>query len=383
MKPKPERKRFKFARIKYLIAAAALLFAMLPDMLVKSTQVTARAFITAIGVDRTDDGGYELSAQLLTPQNPGGGTEQQKQSLVSSKGKTLKTAIDGVSSKTGKEANLAHCKLLFLGRSVIEEGLINNLAFFMRSPDVDNGLMIAASSGAAKDNLTKLSEFEKESAFSLSDFFSQNRSSDLNAAVVLKTFMEDYYEGVGDLSLPVIDVRGAELSDEFKTAVIKNGRLAEILDKEPTKTLLWLDQRVTSGTILLENGGEGADKTALNVRSKTAAVKTAFRDGKPVCSISLNFKLFPEEGGGFGGGEFPLTESKKRGEAIALAVREKITADILELRRRCADGGFDVMRINEHFFRFNNRKYKAYLAAGGNITRDCTLEIKVKADVKI
>lgn len=380
MKQKPDKRKRRFQRVKYLAAATALIFVMLPGALVNSTEVTARAFITAIGTDKVPDG-YEITAQFVLPKGSSG--EKEELGLISSKGKTLKTALDGISSKTGKKANLAHCKLLFLGRSITEEGLISNLDFFMRSPDVDNGLMIAATSDAAKDNLKKLSEFEKNSAFSLPDFFSQNRSNGLNPVVTLNSFMEGYYEGIGDLILPVIDIIHSELSDEFKTAVIKGGRQVKTLDREGTRTLLLLDRKITRGTMLLENIGGEPRKISLDIKGKRAGIKTAFRDGKPVCCISLRFKLSLDETEGESYSSLSFGEGEKFGRLIEAAVREKIKADIQELHRQCAEEDFDVMGVTKHFYRFNNKKYKAYTAAGGNIIKDCQINVKVDADIKI
>ena len=360
-------KKKRYTRLKYIVTAAAVLFLFLPNAAVNSMQITARALITAIGVDRTETGAYEVTAQLVLPQNSA--DKPQIQDFVVSGGRTAKDAVDGVTAKTGKRASLSHCKLLFLGESALNENLTDSLDFFLRSPEVNGGLMLAAASGAAKDAVKKLSGFDKLSAFALPDFLSQNNTNDLNSVVTLKDFADGYYGGAGELILPVLDIteksgegkEGAELSQEFKTAVIKGGRLLKILDGRDTRRLMWLDKKAKTGTLTLENLGGGNEKVSLDIKKKRVKTKAVFRDGKPVYQISVFLNLSADE---------------RRGE-IGTAAREQITAELQGLYKECADGDFDVMRINETFYRFKNKKYRAYKAAGGDILKDCKLEIKV------
>ena len=372
-------KKKRFTRLKYIAVAAVLLFLLLPDATSNSMQITARALVTAIGVDRTAEGGFEVTAQLILPQNST--DSPQAQDFVTSKGRTVKTAVDGVTAKTGKRANLAHCKLLFLGVSALDAGLADSLDFFLRSPEIDNGIMVAAASGAAKDAVKKLSGLDKLSAFALPDFLSQNNTNGLNSVVTLKNFSESYYSGIGDLILPVIEIAeksdgekdeggeedgnpdfpAAELSDDFKTAVIKDGRLVRVLGKDDTRRLMWLDKKAKTGTLPIENGDE---RIALEIKGKRVKTKAVFKGGKPVYQINIFLNLSADE---------------RQGSAtdIKAAAREQISADLQNLHRECIAGDFDVMRINESFFRFKNKKYKAYKAAGGDILKDCAIEVKV------
>ena len=404
---RPDKKRrLNLARLRYLALAAVLLILLTPNALITSVQITARAFVTTIGVDRADDGGYEATAQLVLPQSSA--DAPQTQDFVSAKGKTLKAAIDGISAKTGKNANLAHCKLVFLGQGVLNDGLMDSLDFFLRAPEINNGLMIAAADGAAKDAVKRLSGFDKLSAFSLPDFLSQNSTNELTSTVTLKDFTEKYYGGAGGggLIMPVLDIieksdeekaeggetdgnpefPSARLSGEFKTAVIKDGRPVKILDGESTRKLLWLDKRAKRGTLLLENFrfGGGDQILSLDIKNKRVKLKTAFKDGKPVCAVSISLKLSLYERQANGGRNALTHADKKRLAAdIAAAARQKLNAEINELREVCADGGFDIMGVNESFFRFQNKKYKAYRAGGGDVLKDCLLTVNVKSDVKI
>ena len=391
----------KFTRLKYIAVAAALLFLLLPDAITNSMQITTRALVTVLGVDRTVDGGYEVTAQLVLPQSSS--DTPQTQDFVYASGGTLKSALDGVSAKTGKRANLAHCKLLFLGDSALKESAIDSLEFFLRAPEVDNGLMLAAASGTAKDAVKKLSGFDKLSAFSLPDFLSQNNANGGNSTVTLKNFMEARYSGIGDLTLPVIDITeksggekdeggeddgnpefpSAELSAEFKTAVIKGGKLIETLKTENTRRLAWLDKKAKTGTLVLENfGGGGNEKIALDIKKKTIKKKASFGGGKPVYTVDICLKLSLDEAGS-NYTNISYGEKKKLSGEIKAAAREKINADIQSLHEECVAGGFDIMSINEKFFRRKNKRYKKYIATGGDILKDCLIKVKTDCEIKI
>jgi len=384
-------------RIKYILAAAAMLFLLLPDALVNSMEITTRAFVAAIGIDTAEGGGYEATAQLILPQ--GSHDKPQAQDTVSAIGKTVKTAVDGISSRTGKTANLAHCKLLFLGKSVLEKGPMSAVNFFMRSSDVDNGMMIAAAE-SAKDTVEKLSQLEKLTALSLPDFFSQSRGGGMTPVATLKTFTEGYYAGTGDLTLPLIEMRDkpeqgdeegesgeespqAELSENLKTAVIKNGRLLTVVGEDESRALLWLDKRVSKGTLLLEGFDGAAKNLAFDIKSKRVRLRAAFKKGSPVMNVGLRLKLSLDETNEESYTNLSFNEKKKLLKNIETAIQEKINGEIQALKNQCESGGFDIMRINETFYRFQTRRHREYAAAGKDLVRDCRIEVKITAETKI
>lgn len=85
----------------------------------KGSEVLNRAIILGLGVDSAENGGIELTAEVVAP---GNGTEQVGtfSKIVSVRGETINTAIQNIAEVTGKEASLGQCVVLVLGQQYCE-----------------------------------------------------------------------------------------------------------------------------------------------------------------------------------------------------------------------------------------------------------------------
>ena len=398
-------KKKRLSVFKYILVAAAVLIAMFPDALINS-QTALRTLITAVGIDRAENGEYRITAQMVLPQPSA--DQPPPQNVVTYEGKTLRAALDGISVKTGRASNLSHCKLIFLGKQIIEEDAVSCLDFFIRASEINNGIMIAAVSGKAKESITNLAGFDKVTAYSLPDFLYLSRTNNFSTAMTLKNYMETYYSGIGDMYMPVVKIVNKEeetegggesggegtnpelpmeeMHDDYETAVIKDGKLATVLNKEKTRALIWLDRVSQGGRLMLENVKCGGEEVimSMSVRGKDVRVKPYFdKDGKPVYDVRIKLKTALDE----------VERHTKDGldiyakELLAAEIREKaqqkIEKALNDLLQTNIDGGFDVMKIGENFYRRKNKQYKKFIANGGDLMKECRLNVSIKIEVNI
>ncbi len=399
-KKKPEAKRLRY--IVYVAVFAAVVLIMLPNLKMHSMQINVRTIITTLGVDKAGEE-FEVTAQLIIPQSSQ--EEPEIQAIVSSKGKTVREAIDGIAIKTGRITNLSHCRLVLLGKELSEDNVAPALDYFMRSVEIDTGITLVAAKGTAKEALNELKNFDHTSAFALSEFLTQNHMNNMGTAIMLIDFLENFYSRRGDTYLPVIEIKkkegaggqesgGAkdtepksEIADKFETAVFKDGKQVKILEERDTRAMLWLDKTVQRGRLILEDvecpKGEKT-KVSLTIYQKSLKIKTTLKDGKPAADIKIELKLNLEE---IEGEHLPALityeESLAFSNEINRKAEEVIRSEIMGLKAVCVENGLDVLQLERAFFRRNHKDYKKYLETHTveQLIEECSMDIAVKTRV--
>ena len=117
----------------------------------KGSDVLDRAIILGIGVDRLEEGGVVLTAEVVSP---GNGTEQVGtfSKSVSVQGETVGVAIQNIAEYTGKEASLGQCVVLVLGQDYYENVDFSDLIeYFIYHHSFKESAIICCCDGSAKE----------------------------------------------------------------------------------------------------------------------------------------------------------------------------------------------------------------------------------------
>lgn len=117
----------------------------------KSSDVLDRAIILGIGIDRLEEGGIVLTAEVVSP---GNGTEQVGtfSKTVSVTGETIGEAVQNVAEYTGKEASLGQCVVLVLGQDYYENVDFSDLIeYFIYHHSFKESTLICCCEGEAKE----------------------------------------------------------------------------------------------------------------------------------------------------------------------------------------------------------------------------------------
>lgn len=121
----------------------------------KGSEVLNRAIILGLGVDSAENGGIELTAEVVAP---GNGTEQVGtfSKIVSVRGETINTAIQNIAEVTGKEASLGQCVVLVLGQQYCETVDFSDLTeYFIYHHSFKESAVICCCEGSAKELFNK------------------------------------------------------------------------------------------------------------------------------------------------------------------------------------------------------------------------------------
>ena len=95
------------------------------------------AIITAIAVDKTQDGEYEVTCQIAIPEASNALSENQKAQMTG-KGSTIGNAIKNVGSLSGWFPQTIFCNLIIIGNDVLEQDVIGVLDYFHKTMRVQD-----------------------------------------------------------------------------------------------------------------------------------------------------------------------------------------------------------------------------------------------------
>jgi spore germination protein KC len=163
------------------------------------------AVVMGVGLDKTKDNQYKVTAQVIKPSSKGdgtgtggGGSEIPTWSL-SAKGKTTLDAIHNLNRISPRRLYFAHMQLMIIGEDLAKSGVSDVLTWFQRDRDSRSGTLIIMTKGRAEDLLNHKIELGNIPAKAMSDLL---RSSDLRSLAARKTTLRDF---ISRLVTPGVD----------------------------------------------------------------------------------------------------------------------------------------------------------------------------------
>ncbi|ADI26873.1 Ger(x)C family spore germination protein [Geobacillus sp. C56-T3] len=273
-------------------------------------ELTDLAFIVAIGLDKTEDGKYLVTFQVVNPGNVagatqrGGGAAGVPVSIYTSTGDTLVEASRKASEKLSRLPYYAHTNLIVVGEEVAREGLSGVLDAMERGNQLrTTAHLVIARTYLAKDVLTVLTPIDKISANQIIktiEFSSKNwgetvhvdiwgaihclATAGRNLVITGVTVEGDLKRGKRQENVQS-SVPDARIKLEG-LALFKNDRLVDWVDGPSSRGVLWLLDCIRQTNLTVSWKGK---KEAINyqvVRAKTD-VKAKVKDGRPVIFVHI------------------------------------------------------------------------------------------------
>ncbi|MGG3157750.1 Ger(x)C family spore germination protein, partial [Priestia megaterium] len=132
-------------------------------------ELTDLAIVAAMGIDKTKDGRYHLTLQIINPgnvagiQGGGGGTQSPPITIYSASGDNLVEASRRASGSISRRLYYAHTNLMVVGEELAKEEGINTLVdAFDRDPEFRNtSTIVIANHSTAADLVKTLTPVDK------------------------------------------------------------------------------------------------------------------------------------------------------------------------------------------------------------------------------
>jgi spore germination protein KC len=127
-------------------------------------ELTERAFVLAIAIDKGKEETLEVTAQIYRPVSQFGAPSAQATAKsfvnVTLDGTSVSTIIRNTKTVSGRHSQFSHIQILLISEEIARERLSSILDFFYRDPEIRLGTPIMIARGKARDYLTGKSMIE-------------------------------------------------------------------------------------------------------------------------------------------------------------------------------------------------------------------------------
>jgi len=120
-----------------------------------SRELNELAITVGLAIDRTEDGGVRVSAQVVEPgevatgRPAGGGGNRSPVTLYSEEGETVFEAVRKMTTVSPRKMYFSHLRVVVFGEEILKEGIAKELEFLSRDHEVRTDFYIIAAKGVS------------------------------------------------------------------------------------------------------------------------------------------------------------------------------------------------------------------------------------------
>ncbi|PAE20995.1 Ger(x)C family spore germination protein [Robertmurraya siralis] len=223
------------------------------------------AIITGVALDKNKEGQIELTAEIHSPGGSGngsGGGEDNNQGGVQStvlqigKGSSIPEAIENLNEKLPREILWSHAEAIVISKAFAENGISDELDFFVRHPEPRLRSYVFISDGKAKEIMALRPSLER----SVSEALIKLAESEVLMKATLFDLMEMLKGEQGAIVLPMIDKLSPEegqLPSEsiayiHRSAVLKQGKMIGVINDQISRGVLWFRNEINESIVTVE-----------------------------------------------------------------------------------------------------------------------------------
>lgn len=362
-------------RIFLLIAAFLLLLFFSNDFGLIDIQKTS--IITAIGIDRGEEGLLDVTAQIAVPEAGGNGTAGN----VSVKGaQTVGEAIAELNLKTGWYPTLVHCRLILLGAEATKTDVFRSLDYFLRSQFVEDSCLVAVCADRAEDALGAQSPVGDMTYAAIEKVLSSEaQKTGLVSVNSLREFSKGYYSVGKSSFLPVLTLKkdaqgenesgssaqkdtqggatqqsgsGSDVFDASSTMLFRRGQQAGILNAEETLAFNLADTATdfAYGNVSVYENGENVTYN-LKIKITKKSKKISNENGVPVLHFSIRARAQVADASDAGATQ-EVAQSSVVPAYVLRAAEERMQTQLDAAFKKARDCGCDLFKISQSLQRF-------------------------------
>jgi len=282
----------KCRKNKYAVKIATLAVSSMVFLLLtgcwNNRDLTEINMVTALGVDRSEDGKVLLTVQVVEPaviqstapeKRKGGGAQSKPVFVEFYEGETVFDALRSMMSIVDKKLFLSTTQVLILGERLSKNGISEALDFFQRSHEVEYEMdVLVARNATPKEILEMETDIDPIPAV----YIKGTIENTVLRAKAKRTMLIDLIKDMGDSGRqPVIGQVEKAGEKEVRTegsAVFRDGKLAGWLDPYETQGYLFAAGEVknTIVNIPADNG-----KMSMEVIRSNGKINVDFENGEP------------------------------------------------------------------------------------------------------
>ena len=381
----------KLTKSKLIVVFIVILVLFAPLSINLPKQTDSRAFIIGVGVDKGEDDGYILSAQVLVPES-----EQifkETLQVYSSEGKNILECVEHMSLHFGKIAGFGNVSVIVFGSDMAKEGIIPTLDFFMRSSRLNDNATIVTTNKKAKDLLQAVSDIDKSFSYSINNLSKLNTETAISHSTNMSEFMGRYY-GISKASFVSqirleqddnlgIDTKGqpgnsttqsssqsqnssqdSVVSNNGYTSVFVDGKEIDVFGPEQLVGF----ENISSGmrgAYSIKNVSDEYINNAdvdMSIKNRIRRVEYKFKNGIPQVYYHLRYTVKVENIREDGNNLILDGTKNYVSKEVKNKFKQLIQSQVAESINLSKQYNADVLNIQNEFFKYKNKDWKKYYA---------------------
>lgn len=405
---------------KILILVLLLFILMFPTTISLPQQSRSENIVTAVGIDKMGEE-YEVSLQYLIPY---AGSSENALKCASMKGKSVGEAIEKFNLDFGKVSGFAHCRAIVFNKEASDDNLNEALDYLQRIKTNTNNIFLVSTEKSAKELLDSVKDLNSEfyvilsrdsvagqhnhyeSLRSFGDYYDailgpvkciainninveEDTSSSSNGGASAgggsgsgessggggsngdsssssgSTSSGDTGGGSGSSSSGSSTGKASKIKNDGSLTIIKNAKRLLTLTAEESDSLNWFNSKVKDMTLRVSGFSDEIYKNAditFDVYKRFTSVDTYFVDGKPVYRLNLlvDVTIIEAVKESLNSDEF-VPANNLFSDKLKTAVVGEIKNKLRNAESNFRQNKYDVVDCYEHFYKYNNKQFKAYL----------------------
>ncbi|MGG3157719.1 Ger(x)C family spore germination protein [Priestia megaterium] len=273
-------------------------------------ELTDLAIVSAMGIDKTKDGRYHLTLQIINPgnvaggmQGGGGGTQSPPVTIYSASGDNIVEASRRASGRISRRLYYAHTNLIVVGEKLAREEGINTLIDALdRDPEFRiTATMVITNHSTAADlvkTLTPVDKIPANKVLKTLEFTERKWGENVKTSLqeVMKSLESPGRGTVVSGFRLVGNPQQAQKLDNLQEsapgatlqasgiAVLKQGKLVDWLYGKSARGTVWILDKIQGTDININWGGRKQAIAYQTVRQKTS-VSAHVKNGQPHISV--------------------------------------------------------------------------------------------------
>lgn len=352
----------------------------------------------ALGIDKAKEDHYQISIQVVLPEEAKEPSYYTPVKIYSEKAKSLFEAFRRMTTEVPRKVYLPHFRIMVIGEDLAKEGITDILDMLIRDHEFRSDFYIIVSKDGytAKDILEVMTPFEKIPS---QEMFSILETSETAWAPTVGVKLDDLInnlkaegkeavltgvtiEGKGDTKSKSKDnVEKLKPNGVIKMsdiAVFKGDKLVGWLNEKESKGYNYLSNNVVS-TVGAVNCPDADGTFIVEIKKADTKIKSKIKDSKPEINISASISA------NIGEARCNLDlENEKTVQKLQSSL-EKQVKDVLSSSVKAAqeDMESDIFGFGENIHKSHPKEWEKLKDNWENEFKDLTVTYDVKANIKL
>ncbi len=202
-------------RAPMLLALVLIAFCFFPTAIIAPSESAVNAIVTAVGLDKNDDG-YEVT--LMTFLSHPNQSYSEQYEVISCSAPSVSEAFTNASLQIGKNISLFHTHTAIVSERLLAEDITSSLDYLSRVASLPQSCVLISTNVTSKQFLEFVQELDKESDINLEDLLFYTSNYILWKYTTINSFYEGYFSPVkasllGYLTIEQGDINGIPITN--------------------------------------------------------------------------------------------------------------------------------------------------------------------------